>query len=59
MKIQNKKTKHIKFFARRDEFISWLLSQNKQIKIHDLKTMTKEELVEKYLSDWFIVAKGC
>lgn len=57
MKIQNKKTGQVKYFARRDEFINWLLSQTGQIVVHDLKTMTKEDLAKKYLSNWFIVAR--
>lgn len=57
MKLQNKKTGQIKYFVRRDEFINFLLNQTKQVVVHDLKTMTKEELAKKYLPNWFIVAR--
>lgn len=57
MKLQNKKTGQIKYFSRRDEFINFLLNQTKQVVVHDLKTMRKEELAKKYLPNWFIVAR--
>lgn len=57
MKIENKKTKDVKFFRRRDDFINFLLSQNKEIKINDLYKLDKKALVEKYLKDWFVVVE--
>ena len=56
MKIQNKKTKQIKYFTRRDEFIYFIISENKEANVKDSKhlyTLSKEQLLEKYLSDWF------
>lgn len=55
LKIQNKQTEKTKVFERRDKFISWITTQNPNIPEHDLKTMRLEGLVEKYLSDWFVI----
>lgn len=55
MKLENKKTHRTKYFTRRDHFIEWLKTQDPFAKEHDLRTLRKEVLVEKYLPDWFIV----
>ena len=58
MKIENKKTHKSKYFTRRDKFIEWLLQQNPNVPENDLRILRMDALVEKYLPDWFIVARG-
>lgn len=57
MKIENKTTHKTKFFARRDKFINWLKQQNPNVPERDMLILRSEALVEKYLKDWFVVAR--
>lgn len=55
LKIENKKTGKHKFFTRRDVFIEFLKQQNPNVPEHAINSYRVEALVDKYLTDWFIV----
>lgn len=57
MKIENKTTRKTKFFDRRDKFVEWIKTQNPNVPEKDLRILRMEVMVEKYLPDWFVVAK--